>query len=366
VCPDTRHASTAGSKNPSSRDNEKFHDLSRRRTHCRNSKWGVALLTIYRDANDWLRSGDATKLPKEVIWIDLLNPTADEKALVESKVGVRVPSIEALSEIESSSRLIVERGVIYLSTPAVAQGDTHDPVLSPIGFILSAAILVTIRFAELPPFEAVAQKVRDDEALRSGTGVFTTLLEAMVDRGADVLERLGSELDQISRSVFHGNPDKRRRVVRSNQGLRQTLTAIGVIGNRLSQARDVFLGIGRIVPFVVGPRHEWIVPEFESRLGAVSQDVASLNDYEAHLSNKVQFLLDAVLGYITIEQNDLFKVLTIVSVIGIPPTLVAGIYGMNFKSMPELDWAWGYPFGLAVIALSALIPMAWMKWRGWF
>jgi magnesium transporter len=188
----------------------------------------------------------------------------------------------------------------------------------------------------------------------------------MVDRGADVLERLGSELDQISRSVFHGNPDKRRRVVRSNQGLRQTLTAIGVIGNRLSQARDVFLGIGRIVPFVVGPRHEWIMPEFESRLGAVSQDVASLNDYEAHLSNKVQFLLDAVLGYITIEQNDLFKVLTIVSVIGIPPTLVAGIYGMNFKSMPELDWAWGYPFGLAVIALSALIPMAWMKWRGWF
>ena len=107
------------------------------------------------------------------------------------------------------------------------------------------------------------------------------------------------------------------------------------------------------------------MPEFESRLGAVATDVASLNDYQAHLSNKVQFLLDAVLGFITIEQNDLFKVLTIVSVVGIPPTLMAGIYGMNFKVMPELNWAWGYPYGLAVIALSAILPLIWFKRRGW-
>jgi magnesium transporter len=91
-----------------------------------------------------------------------------------------------------------------------------------------------------------------------------------------------------------------------------------------------------------------------------------LNDYEAHLSNKVQFLLDAVLGFITIKQNDLFKVLTIVSIVGIPPTLMAGIYGMNLKFMPELNWTWGYPFGLAVVALSALIPVIWFKLRGWF
>ena len=136
--------------------------------------------------------------------------------------------------------------------------------------------------------------------------------------------------------------------------------------NAFLQARDVFLGIGRIAPFVLGLRHEWIVPEFENRLNSVCKDVASLNDYEVHLSTKVQFLLDAVLGFITIEQNDLFQVLTIVSVVGIPPTLMAGIYGMNFKFMPELNWAWGYPFGLAIIALSALIPLVWFKWRGWF
>ena len=324
------------------------------------------MLTIYRDSSGSFQSSHLVKLPDEVIWLDLLNPTGDEKAFAESRAGVHIPSMEALSEIEASSRLIVERGVIYLSAPIVAQGDTIDPFLSPVGFILSSTLLVTVRFAEHLIFESVAERVRRDESLGSSAGVFTALMEALVDRGADVLERLSSELDQISRSVFRGDPNKVGHRVRSNEALRQTLSAIGRIGDRLSQARDVFLGVGRIVPFVVGLPHEWIVPEFESRLGAVSKDIGSLNDYEAHLTNKVQFLLDAVLGFITIEQNDLFKVLTIVSVVGIPPTLMAGIYGMNFKFMPELSWAWGYPYGLAIIALSALIPVIWFKWRGWF
>ena len=141
---------------------------------------------------------------------------------------------------------------------------------------------------------------------------------------------------------------------------------MGVTGDRLALTRDALLGIGRVAPFVLSLKKNWIIPEFEARLEAVVKDVASLNDYEAHLSNKVQFLLDAILGFITMQQNDLFKVLTIVSVVGIPPTLVAGIYGMNFKYMPELNWIAGYPFGLAMIALSAVIPLVWFKWRGWF
>jgi magnesium transporter len=296
----------------------------------------------------------------------LLNPTDDEKEFVESRTGLRVPSIEALSEIESTSRLIVDHGVIYLSTPLVAQGDTADYYLSPAGFVLSPRILITVRFADLPVFHAVADKVRTDETLRSSAGVFTTLMEALVDRGADVLERLAGALDQISKSVFRGDPNKKRHTVRSNEALRLALAKIGTIGDRLSQARDVFLGIDRIVPFVVSLKQDWIIPEFESRLAAVAKDTASLNAYEEHLSNKVQFLLDAVLGFINIEQNDLFKILTIVSVVGIPPTVMAGIWGMNFKSMPELSWGFGYPMSLAVIVLSAVIPLIWFKWRGWF
>jgi magnesium transporter len=326
----------------------------------------LVLLAIYRDSNGSLQKSKSKTLPKEVIWIDLLNPTDDEKEFVEARTGVRVPSMDALSEIESSSRLITDHDVIYLSMPLVAQGDTPDPYVSPAGFILSSNVLVTVRFADLPIFESVAEKVHRDETLRSSSGIFTVLMEALVDRGADVLERLGGELDRVSKSVFRGDPSKRRHTVRSNDALRRTLSTVGAIGDRLSQAQIVFLGVGRMIPFVLSLKHDWILTEFGERLQAVSKDITSLNDYEGYLSNKVQFLLDAVLGFITIEQNDLFKVLTIVSVVGIPPTLMAGIYGMNFKFMPELNWALGYPFGLGVIALSALVPLIWFKWRGWF
>jgi magnesium transporter len=332
-----------------------------------NREDSTAVLTIFRDTADFVRSSSSPELSRDVIWIDLLNPTNEETTFVESRAKVRVPSIEALSEIESSSRLAVDRDeVVYLSIPAVAQGDTADAYLSPTGFILAKNVLITVRFAPLSTFDAVAERVRQDETLRSATAVFTALLEVMVDRGVDVLERLGAELSKISKSVFRGDPSRPKHIARSNNALRRALIAVGSTGDRLALARDALLGIGRIAPFVLSLRKDWIIPEFEARLEAVAKDIVSLNDYEGHLSNKVQFLLDAILGFITIQQNDLFKVLTIVSVVGIPPTLVAGIYGMNFKYMPELNWIGGYPFGLAMILLSALIPIAWFKWRGWF
>jgi magnesium transporter len=322
------------------------------------------MLHVYRDTGSFLTS-PSTELPGQIIWMDLLNPTREEKDFVVSRAHVRIPSAQTLSEIESSSRLAVDRGTIYLSAPVVAQGDTPDAFLSPLGLILTQHVLVTVRFEELSTFDSVVALIHSNEKLRSSTGVFTALLEALVDRGADVLEGLGVELDKVSRIVFRGDPSKRQHTVRSNAALRRVLSRVGATGDRLSLARDALLGLSRIAPFVLSLGHDWIVPEFEARLSAVSKDIASLNDYEGHVSNKVQFLLDAILGFITIEQNDLFKVLTIVSVVGIPPTVIAGIYGMNFKFMPELAWQWGYPFGLALIVLSALLPFVWFKWRGW-
>jgi magnesium transporter len=324
------------------------------------------VLTFFRDTGGLARSSSSPELSDDIVWIDLLNPTKEETTFVELRTKVRIPSIEALNEIESSSRLAVDGEVLYLSIPAVAQGDTADAYLSPTGFILTRGVLITVRFAPLSTFDVVAEQVRKDATLRSAADVFTTLLEAMVDRGADVLERLAGELGKVSKSVFRGDPSRPKQIVRSNNALRRALIAVGTTGDRLALARDVLLGIGRVPPFVLSLRKDWIIPEFEARLEAVTKDIASLNDYEGHLSNKVQFLLDAILGFITIQQNDLFKVLTIVSVVGIPPTVIAGIYGMNFRYMPELNWTGGYPFGLAMIVLSALIPLAWFKWRDWF
>jgi magnesium transporter len=247
----------------------------------------------------------------------------------------------------------------------VAQGDAPDAFLSHAGFILTKDFVISVRFVELNAFDSVAERIRRDEELRNSAGVFVALLEAFVDRGADVLERLGSDLDSVSRSIFRGDVSKRKHAVRSNKSLRRVLSGVGATGDRLSLARDALLGLGRIAQFVAALDQDWLGADFKARLGAVSKDISSLHEYEGQVSNKVQFLLDAVLGFITIEQNDLFKVLTIVSVVGIPPTVVAGIYGMNFERMPELAWQWGYPFGLAMIFLSAVLPLAWFKWRGW-
>jgi magnesium transporter len=285
--------------------------------------------------------------------------------LVEKRALVHIPTIDTLSEIESSSRLAVDHETITLSTPVVAQGDGPDAFLSPVGLILTKSFVVSVRFVELDTFDSVAERIRQDEELRSSAGVFIALLEAFVDRGADVLERLGSDLDRVSRSIFRGDASKRKHTVRSNRSLRRVLSSVGATGDRLSLARDALLGLGRIAQFGATLDQAWLGAEFKTRLGAVSRDISSLHEYEGQLSNKVQFLLDAVLGFITIEQNDLFKVLTIVSVVGIPPTLVAGIYGMNFERMPELAWQWGYPFGLAMVFMSAVLPLAWFKWRGW-
>src|SRR5262249_35669964 len=172
-----------------------------------------SMLKIFRESES-TRDTSATELPPGVIWIDLLNPTDGEKALVESRTRVRIPTIEALSEIESSSRLAVDHEVVHLSVPAVAQGDTADAYASPTGFILTRSVLITVRFAPLSVFDSVAEQVKRDETLRSAAGVFTALLEAMVDRGADVLERLGAELTKVSRSVFRGDPARPKHPVR--------------------------------------------------------------------------------------------------------------------------------------------------------
>jgi magnesium transporter len=193
------------------------------------------------------------------------------------------------------------------------------------------------------------------------------ILEALVDYGADRLEELRAEAMRISQRIFHGEMRKSaRNKARTDLMLRDTLVEIGDMGERLSHIRDTLLVLERAVPFVSEHGNGWLGDSVQARLKMASSDVQSLNDYEVHLTDKLQFLLDATLGFISTEQNDLFKVLTIASVVGIPPVLIAGVYGMNFHFMPELSWAYGYPFGLGLIAVSTVLPILWFKWRGWF
>jgi magnesium transporter len=309
-------------------------------------------------------------LPENIAWIDLLEPEPEEIAFVKRTTGLDVPGIDDLSEIESSSRLRNRNGAIYLSAPLIYRAEDDQPLTTPVGFVLTRDRLITVRFHELSFFHTFTDRdlAAESDPL-TGATVFAGLMDAIADRLADILENIAAELDELSHRLFRApatEPVARRPPAHESADLRIILRRVGHSGDLASKIRDSLLGIGRIVPYVSSHAADWLPPETKARLETVRQDVLSLSDYDAHIVNKVQLLLDATLGLINVEQNNIIKVLTIVSVVGVPPTLVASIYGMNFKAMPELDWSWGYPYGLAMIALSAVLPLLWFKWRGWF
>ena len=310
----------------------------------------------------------AISVPEGVIWIDLLSPTPEEVKHVEALTTLELPTVESLSEIETSSRLHTDDGAIFMSAPLVSKSATSTPEVTPVGFVLTRNLLITVRFAELVAFTTFAERMTKPGTFHhSSPGAFVGLTDAILDRMADVLERVGDELAIISHRTFRSEQMglKAQRAIKNSAEMRSILRRIGRAGDLASTIRDSLLGVNRMIAYMSGLAEDWTPAEVKPVIKTLRDDATSLNDYVTHLNNKVQLLLDATLGLISIEQNNTFRILTIVSVAGIPPTLVASLYGMNFKYMPELDWAWGYPWGLGLIALSAIIPLIWFKFRGW-
>ncbi|MEO8896386.1 MAG: magnesium transporter CorA family protein [Rhizomicrobium sp.] len=302
----------------------------------------------------------------KTVWVDLCEPTDEELAQACRDYGLDIPPREQLEEIEFSSRLQYEDDIFTISVPVTPHAENGEDTTSPLGFMLTKDLLVTIRFAHLHTFPAIIKRV--ERRPRSAPDVFMVIVEALVDYGADRLEELRAEALAISNRIFHKDMQEKqqRNVKRVNRMLRNTLIEIGDMGERLSYIRDTLLVMQRAVPFMTEHGDGWLGDPIKARLKMVGSDVQSLNDYEVHLTDKLQFLLDAALGFINTEQNDLFKVLTIASVVGIPPTFIASMYGMNFHDMPELSWAWGYEWGIFLILLSTVIPIIWFKYRGWW
>jgi magnesium transporter len=329
------------------------------------------MLTCYAAATG-LAPAPTEALLHTADWIDIEAPTAAETELVERATGLHVPSLAELSEIESSSRLGTVGGALYLSMPWLVGVRGNAPRTTVLGFVVTPQRLLSIRFGEslvMQTFtDRLATQCRTDPKLTAAAGpvhVFAGILEAIVDRFADVLEQIGAKLDEVSATVFDARTGSGRRPRHEDARLRELLREVGRAGDIVSRLRDCLLAVGRIVQYVQQTAQDWLPPDLKGRFKTLHQDVHSLTDHDGYLINKVQFLLDATLGFISIAQNNIIKVLTVVSVVGVPPTLVASIYGMNFKTMPELDWSYGYPYGLTMIALSAVVPLLLFRLRGW-
>jgi magnesium transporter len=302
---------------------------------------------------------------QNAVWIDLLRPEKDEIKLVEQATQFHVPTAAEVSEIESSSRLAMRNNVLYLSLPLISVVDDATSSIS-AGFVLSPDRLITVRFSDSKVFDLFAHKdPRGELPQQSAPHVLVGLLEAIVDRQADALEQVRAELDDLSRRIFRLGARGASGSKKEDAELRSALAQIGRIGELLSHVRDTQVGIGRMLPYIQSTAKEWLPKDLNARLKTMSRDIASIASFDSFVSEKLQFLLDATLGFISIAQNNVMKVLTVTSVVGIPPVLIAGIYGMNFKDMPELNWAYGYPFGWALIIVSAIIPLLIFRKNKW-
>ncbi|HXC55816.1 MAG TPA: magnesium transporter CorA family protein [Rhizomicrobium sp.] len=300
------------------------------------------------------------------VWIDLHNPTPEEIEQARTDCGLHVPSREALDEIESSSRMQANGDTLTLSMPITPYHPNREPVSAPIGFVLSPKILVSVRFDDLHTFHKVGEKIQADANQYTSAQILTLIVEAIIDYSADRLEGIKADTRALSLSVFHRPSMPSRNVSRKSRFLRETLVKVGDLGEKLSEIRETQLALQRAIPFVADRGQAWIGDDVATRLKTALVDIQSLNDFEVHLTDKVQFLLDATLGFINNQQNDMFRVLTIASIVGIPPTFIVGLYGMNFHNMPEFNWTYGYQWGLFLIALSIIVPVGWFKWRGWW
>ena len=300
-------------------------------------------------------------------WIDLQDPSPEEVAEVERLLGLKVPTREALGEIEVTSRIRVQDKALVMSTPLLARGGNGVMASAPTGFVLTEKMCLTVRFAPSAAFDTVKSELQSVDRA-SAADIFARLLEEVVDRAADHFEVAADQLDKASHAIFHLDESKgktRQRLSKDTQLLRQVMTEVGRASERMSKVRYTLVCVSRMSQFVADRAKDWIEPPVRDRLGGVRADIASLEQYEENLLSRVQLLQDAATAFISIEQNDVVKVLTIASVVGVPPVMVVGLYGMNFKYMPELGWRYGYPFALALIVVTTLIPLAWFKWKDW-
>ncbi|MBW7835638.1 MAG: magnesium/cobalt transporter CorA [Sphingomonadales bacterium] len=302
---------------------------------------------------------ESQPLPAGAVWIDLLNPTPEEVRKVDAALKIVLPSREEMAEIEFSSRIYQEDGAVYLTATVITRADTEQPESTPITFVLAGHVLITMRYAEPQPFRTFAtQIVRHPSLNTSGEAALSNLLDTIIDRVADVLERIHKEVDGISNGVFAQNKGQRLdyESILKRIGKSQTLT---------SKARDSLVSLGRILSFVGRPGETKQEKALARNLATLSRDVMSLSDHATYLSNNISFLLDATLGLISSEQNGIIKIFSVAAVVFLPPTLIASIYGMNFHFMPELDWVWGYPLAIIVMIMSAVLPYWFFKRRRW-
>lgn len=291
---------------------------------------------------------------KEAVWIDLLSPSKEEEILVEHVMNLGIPTRDEMVEIETSSRLYKEHNTLFMTAAMIAQGDTSDPKLDPITFVLTDKQLVTIRYIEPQSFRVFSAHLSKLESTeQNALHLFIGLLDTCIERLADLLELVGHRLDIYSKTIFRPSDDTSVKI-----DYKKLMQEIGANGDLTTKVRESLINLNRLVAFLgQNAEHPHVTTQ--------SKDIISLSDHAHFLSSKISFLLDATLGMVNIEQNNIIKIFSVAAVIFLPPTLIASIYGMNFHVIPELSWEYGYLYSLGMIVVAAFLPYRYFKHKKW-
>ncbi len=302
-------------------------------------------------------------IPEDTLWVDLVEPTREEDRIVERFLSIEIPTREEMADIEPSEILYHENNARYMTARVLCHSETETPKLVDVSFILTERALVTVRYDEPRSFSMfMTRAVKPGGCRHQPEAVLDGLLETIIDRAAEILGAVGSRIDRLSQAIF----DNEKQGARRAASYRFALRSIGRKGDIISNVRESMVSVERMLLFLSAsmPRPQKTAG-YQSEWRTALRDVQSIEEHATFLSSKVQFLLDATLGFVTMEQNDIIKIFSVMSVIFLPPTLVSSLYGMNFKIMPELEWEFGYPWAITLMVLAAVLPYLFFRWKRW-
>ncbi|MBS0469464.1 MAG: magnesium transporter CorA family protein [Proteobacteria bacterium] len=323
------------------------------------------MLKIYQQQNGGLRGTDlseADPIPADAVWLDLVSPTNEERRKVNAMLGMELPTRADMEEIEVSSRLYQEDGGIFLTALILSNMETDKPVADVISFVLTQDKLVTVRYIDPQPFKTfIARCERGTAMPQRAEMVLMSMLDVIIDRMADVLERAGAEIEALSREVFQP-PEG---TVLQSRDFQAILRSLGRKHDLTGKMRESLLSISRVLSFLTPAMEGKPNKDVRTHIKTLSRDVQSLQDHTSFLGSKLNYLLDATLGLINIDQNNIIKIMSVAAIVFLPPTLFASIWGMNFANMPDLHSPVGYPIALIIIVISGILPYVWFKRRGW-
>jgi len=303
-------------------------------------------------------------IPENALWIDLINPTKEEENFIENTLNIEIPNPEEISQIQVSSCFYCENSAYYLTAKMSTQLIDEEITVEGITFILKDKILITTRYFEPQSFKYISSQINkfSPDKLKP-IKILINLLESAVYYVSDVLEKVGKDINNQTSLIFRSK--QKLTKISKKYDFKTLLKQIGNSGDTVAKTRESLLSINRLLNYIRSHEEISLDSNYTEHLSTLIQDIAALNDHASFLSNKINFLLDATLGMINIEQNNIIKIFSVAAVAFLPPTLIASIYGMNFEFMPELHWKFGYPFAFGLMLFSAWVPFRFFKKKGW-